>query len=257
MRRSPRITAVLATALWLLAPALGAADDPSVTDERALRFVREARVVAMRSVGTGSNRSRQALLRLGRETRRAIWKTVGSDDPFRLSDGPDSYRHEVAAFEVDRLLGLGRVPATVERKVGQRTGSMQHWIEGAEEVRGPDPRNVDPRARPQIADIRLLRQLIGATADAGVLVSRSGELYTIDHARAFGPSARVDARSLRRVSRQAFESLEQMDTVAARRLLSRWLSVEEVDALLARRLEILRIVDERRRRQGDAAVFVP
>ena len=34
----------------------------------------------------------------------------------------DHYKNEIAAYELDKLLGLGMVPPTVERKIGREWG---------------------------------------------------------------------------------------------------------------------------------------
>ena len=41
----------------------------------------------------------------------------------------ESYRAEIAAYELDKLLGLSMVPPTVERKVKGETGSAQMWVD--------------------------------------------------------------------------------------------------------------------------------
>lgn len=240
-----------------LAPGVTSAQDDPPTGPHAERFIREARVVAMRSVGSGSTRSRLALLRLSRETRRAIWKTVGSDDPYARNQEGDSYRHEVAAFEIDALLELGRVPATAARRVGERTGSMQLWLEGAEAVDREDPKALAPEAGRQLADIRLLRALIGAAPDSDLLLARGGDLYTIDHASAFRPDVPSGADRLPRVSRPAFEALKAADRALLEKRVRRWLSDDELAGLLRRRAELLEVVERRRQSSGDASVFLP
>jgi hypothetical protein len=44
---------------------------------------------------------------------------------------PRSYRHELAAYRLDRMLGLGFVPVTVERRVRKETGALQLFLEAA------------------------------------------------------------------------------------------------------------------------------
>ena len=41
----------------------------------------------------------------------------------------DNWRFEVAAYRIDRLIGLGLVPATIEREYRGRAGSLQWWVE--------------------------------------------------------------------------------------------------------------------------------
>ena len=44
---------------------------------------------------------------------------------------PRTYRNEVASFLIDRLLDIGLVPATVERRVEGVPGSLQIWLDTA------------------------------------------------------------------------------------------------------------------------------
>ena len=42
----------------------------------------------------------------------------------------DSWKNEVAAYELDKLLGTRLVPPTVERTISGSKGSLQMWVEG-------------------------------------------------------------------------------------------------------------------------------
>ena len=70
-------------------------------------------------------------------TLRAIFKDENTQHrgTFRYGDGrevpvvKDSYLHEIAAYELDALLGLEIVPPCVERKLFSRKGSLCLWVE--------------------------------------------------------------------------------------------------------------------------------
>ena len=53
-------------------------------------------------------------------------KAVGQQWEFGFQD---SYETEIAAYEMDKMLGLGMVPATAERVIDNRRGSLQLWVD--------------------------------------------------------------------------------------------------------------------------------
>ena len=107
--------------------------------EAAETFLRTAEYVSKKGIKIGITNPDQYTLTDGTRTLRAAWKTI---DEFKrgitslqgggvIVDFADSYKHEIAAYELDKLIGLHLVPPTVERTFGGRKGSLQLWVEGA------------------------------------------------------------------------------------------------------------------------------
>ena len=110
-----------------------------LSGEEAEAFLRTAEVVDKKGLGIGITGSERLTLSDGTRTHRAVWKTI---DEFKrgltrlegggvIVDFADSWKFEVASYEVDKLLGLSLVPPTVERTLNRTTGSLQLWVEGA------------------------------------------------------------------------------------------------------------------------------
>ena len=87
-------------------------------------------MIDSRDLARGSTRPRLLRLRRNGNERRGIYKTVEELDP-SAAQGTDRYQHEVAAYRVDRMIGLGLVPVTVLRDIGGENGSLQFWVEEA------------------------------------------------------------------------------------------------------------------------------
>jgi hypothetical protein len=267
---------VLATA-WLVvaacaspAPAQEASGLP-LSGEAAETFLRTAEVVRKRSIGTGITSPDQYTLSDGTRTGRAVWKTI---DEFKrgvtqlegggvIVDFADSWKHEVAAYELDKLIGLGLVPPTVERRFGRTTGSLQMWVEGAVTEADRKQKKLAPPDlkawNEQMYKVRLLHQLTDNTDFRNirnVLTDPSFRVYAVDSSRAF--TVYGDLRSekeLIRFSRSALEALRALDRPTLDAKLGHWLSGTQIAGLLKRRDRIVALAAKRVQEQGEAAVL--
>jgi hypothetical protein len=115
------------TALTLFASLLAAApSNPQGREwperEEIENFLREAKITERKKIGEGITNPEKVTLELDGRVLNAILKKVDKDH--------DSWRSEVAAYELDKVLGLGMVPPTVPRSVGGRKGCLQLWVTG-------------------------------------------------------------------------------------------------------------------------------
>jgi hypothetical protein len=242
-----------------------------LTGEPAEAFLRTAEVVKKKSLGLGITHSDQYTLSDGTRTIKAVWKTI---DEFKrgvtslegggvIVDFADSWKHEVAAYELDKLIGLELVPPTVERKFGRTVGSLQMWVEGAmteadrkqKKVEPPDPQAWNE----QMYKVRLLHQLTYNTDSRNirnVLIDPSFRVYAIDSSRAFvGYGDLRSEKELARFSRSALDALKTLDRPTLDAKLGRWLSGPRIEGILKRRDKILGLARRRVQEQGEAAVL--
>ena len=111
---------------------LAAASLPAGADAERLaveRVLQKGRVVSIVPLGEGITNSSRVELRDGTRAVSAVFKTADTRVKSRYSFGTetvglyrDTYRHEVAAYVLDTLLGFGLVPPVVERKIEGRRG---------------------------------------------------------------------------------------------------------------------------------------
>jgi hypothetical protein len=273
--------ASVACAVWLAAPlvlpaAVSAQDAPAAVaglpleGAAAEQFLRDAEVVERAPIGGSVARPDRVTLTDGTHTYRAIFKTIdehsmglkqlesGVEFDFR-----DSWRSEVAAYELDKLLGLRLVPPTVERKIGGKNGSLQLWVEGAitEEARRKEGRSApDVEAwNAQMHRVRLLHQLVRDTDflnPQNVLVDPSFRVYAVDASRAFRiQKDLLEPKDLVRFDRNVLEKLAALDRPTAQERLGRWLDKSQIGALLARRDKILALEKKLVAEKGESAVL--
>ena len=271
------MSAFLASASLVFAlQAAGTAPTPgpclALAGEEAESFLRTAEVVAVADFKTlGVTRPEKVELRDGGRTCHAVFKTVDEHAlKKRFTDGrvelhfSDSFKYEIAAYELDRLVGLGVVPPTVERRIGRDRGSLCLWIEGAIteadrlETAGTHPPDLEAWNR-QVATIRLFLALIHDTDYRNInnlLVTPGWKLYKIDSSRAFRTDARLlQEESLRRFSRAVLASLESLERSELDRRLGRWLDARQLDGLWARRNLLLELAARRVASGGEEAVL--
>ena len=240
--------------------------------QEAEEFLRTARVVDREGIGKGITRPEKLTLTDDKQTLHAAWKTIDVHKPGQQRmergwefDFRDSWKSEVAAYELDKLLGLGLVPPTVERRVDGRTGSLQMWIEAAmtEDDRKQKGLEAPDAAawNAQMHKVRLLHQLTYNTDYRNVrnvLVDPKFRVYAVDSSRAFRIQEELlTPEDLVGFSRAVLEKLAALDrpTLVAR--LGAWLDGRQIDGLLARRDRILALVKERIAEKGEGAVLYP
>jgi hypothetical protein len=241
--------------------------------EAAESFLKTARVVKRKAIGVGVTHPYQLTLDDGTRTLKAAWKTI-DESPSGVKqfvDGKfeanfrDSYMFEIAVYELDKLLGLGLVPPTVEREINNENGSVQLWVEGSLTEWERRKQNLKPpdveRWNEQMFKVRLLHQLTyntDYTNIRNILVDPDFRIYAIDFSRAFRlHDALLAEADLTRFSRSALARLRGLDRPLLEQKLDRWLTRWEMEGLLKRRDRILALAERRLAEQGEDAALYP
>jgi hypothetical protein len=109
----------------------------AMTDDQLEDFLRTAPIVASEDVGEGVTRPRKLTLRRDGLEIHAIFSSEATPieagnrrKQLRLINDSDRYHNRVAAYRLDRLLGLNMIPVTVLRRVDGKEGALQFWVEG-------------------------------------------------------------------------------------------------------------------------------
>lgn len=258
----------------LLAAQSALAVSPPLAGDEAEAFLNNARVVELERFETkGVSMPRRAELREGSRTARAVFKTIDEYEPRkRLADSEvvfqfrDSYKHEIASWKLDRLLGLGLVPPCVERRIGRDLGSLCLWIEGTitEWERGQELDLEPPDTREWIDRMNTVRLYLQLIADqdyrnvSNLIVDEHFRIYKVDSSRAFRSDPELrDGQALTRFSRTVLAALRGLDDGEVAAELKPWLSKAQIKGLLARRDRILELADARVSELGEDAVLFP
>ena len=135
MCREPRVigrlVVAMAAALWVQSLA---AETPW-TDAEKEDFLRRAEIIRLERLRIGVTHSRRATLSLDGRLHDAHVQTVDvlkHETRVRGRTGPalrDCYRFNIAAYRLDRMLGLGMVPVSVERVVEGEQAAVTWWVD--------------------------------------------------------------------------------------------------------------------------------
>jgi hypothetical protein len=231
----------------------------------------KARLRSIKNLGTGVTLPQRAELELNGVTHSAVFKTIddrkgGVTQLQRSSEinFQDSWQLEVAGYALDRIIGLRMVPATVERTLNGKVGSLQWWVQSAMSEAERRKQNATP---PDLEawnrtyqKMELFDQLI-FNVDRhlnNVLVTQDFDLRLIDHSRSF--RAWNELRSPERVtrfSRSLLDGMRKLEYADLRKRVGRYLVDDQIRGLLARRDAILALAAAQVAERGEAAVLYP
>lgn len=216
-----------------------------------------AAVERMEAVPIGVTKPQRGYFPAGSPVRRFAWKAL---PPMRRGGFMESYKAEVAAYQLDRLLALGMVPPVVERTLDGKVGAAVLWIEGTTPWDKDKPaQGPEPAWSKQVSRMKLFDQLI-ANIDrnqGNLLYDRDWHLFLIDHSRAFTTRTSMDGiASLNLVDKTLWDRIDALTAADLERALGPWLSAAERQALLARRDRMRRQIADLVQARGAARVFL-
>ena len=216
-------------------------------------FLKTAPITRMSAIDLGVTHPKRAYFDTGGLAESAAWKPLR---PGFQGGFWESYKSEVAAYELDKVLNLGMVPVVVERKIDGTAGALVLWIGGvrtwAEVLPLPKPASW-PR---QLARMKLFDDLIGNPDrnKGNLLVDAAWNLFLIDHSRAF-----LDDRALPQVidhvDTDLWTKIAALDEASLQGAVGTWLTQSQIKSMLARRDRMATNIDALVKKNGRAAVF--
>ena len=215
----------------------------------------------------GVTRSFKVTLEMDGKTQFGVWKTIDEQKTVaQLDRGPeigfqDSWRTDVAAYEVDRIIGLGMVPVTVERRFDGQTGSVQLWVESKmteferiqKKIRAPDTELWNRL----IFKTRLFDNLIYNTDRHlnNLLITETFQIRLIDHSRSFRWFDELQKpKDLTRFSKGLLTGLGKLNEPILKERVGKYLTPDQIRGLLKRRDLILELARKQVAEKGEAAV---
>jgi len=233
-------------------------------------FLLQATIVDIREAGGGVTGSQRATLTDGVFTHDVhiqsvdISKPVFSAGRYTELNFKDTYRFNIAAYRLARLLGLTVVPMSVERTVDGNVAAVTWWVDDVQmdererlkrKAMGPKP----IRTSNQIQLMHIWDELIQNRDrnQGNILWTNDWTMWLIDHTRAFRLGDELQKpEELIRIDRGLLARLKGLTEDSVAKAVAASLHESEQEAVLQRRDRIVKLYEERAARLGDAAVYI-
>lgn len=240
-----------------------------LSTEEQERFLLTANIVSRQIVATGTTKTSRITLSGSGLTHDAhvqtidVYKAVYRTKEFVEKDFRDSYKYNIAAYRVARMIGIEQTPPCVFREVDGRPASVCWWVddvqfdEAGRRAKKIEPPNPEYWTR-QLNNIRVFDQLIDNTDrnQENVLIDKDWRLWMIDHSRAFRVTHQLrNPENLRRVSQRMLDGMRTLTYESASAALGQFLTEPEIRSMLVRRDLLLKRFSELVAGQGPEAVY--
>jgi len=187
----------------------------------------------------------------------------------KLADGSvemyflDSYKSDLAAYELSKMLGMESVPPAVERQIERKDGIVQIWIENLtsydswiKEGNTGQPSSI--YLRRQVKDMRTFDLLIRNTDRhrANIMWDPSDNLWLIDNTRSLARNPKLrEGEEFEGCSRDLYNAINSLDAKEVKKQLKPYLGTFEINALMKRRDQLIKLIDKEIKQKGENEVL--
>jgi hypothetical protein len=202
---------------------------------------------------------------------RAIWK----DAQGRMRGFIENWKWEIAAYRLDKYLGLNMVPPTVEREFQRKRGSCQFYVENTPTLLVvQNEKRKKPSYKIYPFNLALYKQRafdnLLYNKDRHLnqfLITDDWRIILIDHSRSFETTKKSTKkliydekfaegpRLMSQLPRTLVEKLREMNQEVIREVVGEYLTDKEIEAVLARRDLIIQWIEKRIKEVGEDKVL--
>jgi hypothetical protein len=217
-------------------------------------FLRDAKVIRTRTTSKGVTAPKRMTLSDGNIEHDAVFQAIDERKMVMTLGGGgrqsttelnfvDSYKYNIAAYEVARLLGLDyMMPVYVERKWGGQTGSISWFVPTLmdeserlkKKIQPPNPTDWNQ----QMYRMRAFSSLVRDTDRnlTNVLVTHQWKVMMIDFSRAFRLQPELlHQKDLAKIDRSLLAKMESLTRESVKDATKDFLTNAELDAMMKRR----------------------
>ncbi len=203
--------------------------------------------------------------------RRAIWK----DPEGRQRGYIENWRWEIAAYQLDKYLGLNMVPPTIEKRFNGDRGSCQLIVDYEISLKDKYEKNIDIPSYKVFHWNRALflqRAFDNLIANEDrhqnqFLITEDWRILLIDHSRSFRTSKKFTKnliydenyhegpRLMKQLPRTLVDKMKSLNFDIIREITGEYLKDDEIEAVLIRRDLIIDWINKRIEEMGEEAVL--
>ncbi len=236
------------------AQAAASAPAAELSTEQIKTFLKTAKVIRTRSTDKGVTAPKRLTLSDGVTTHDAVFQAIDERKMVAQMGGGgrqettelnfvDSYKYNIAAYELSRLLELDHMmPVYVERRVNGELGSISWFVPTLMDESDRLKKKIQPPSATdwnhQMYRMRVFSALVRDTDRnlTNVLISPAWKVIMIDFSRAFRMQPELQHVSdLGRIDRRLLTRLESLTRDAVKKATGDFLTKSELDAVMVRR----------------------
>jgi hypothetical protein len=241
--------------------------------EKWEKFLEDAEVVSEEQMQTREAVTSpwKIMLEKNGERKQALWKNAQG----RMRGFMENWKWEIAAYRLDKYLGLNMVPPTVEKRFHGDLGSCQLWIDAMMSLKEKYENEVKTpsyKVFPWNRALYLQRAFDNLIANEDrhqnqYLITKDWHMILIDHSRSFRTTKKFTtrliydekykegARIMKELPRAFVEKLKAMNQEVIREVVGEYLTDKEIEAVLARRALIIQWIENRIKEVGEDNVL--
>lgn len=236
-------------------------------------FLKTAEIIRSGDIGEGVTKPIRLYLKKGEVEGSGAWK-----NPKGIQKGfLEGWQYEIAAYQMDKLLGLNLIPPTVEREFKGKKGSLQLWVEHQYSLLDIVEQKIPfPTSRAKLINLNKMKYLTRAfdclianedRTQQNILYTKDWRMILIDHSRSFRSSKKFTkqliygkkgikgAKLFRQLPRTFVEKIKALDFDTIKEAVGPYLKDEEIKAILIRKDLLLKEIEEMIKEKGEDKVL--